>query len=142
MAYTSLALTGHTDNPYRRAAPEVQLLHAIVNEAEGGESTLTDGFMLAEILRAESPELLAALAETEVLFRFVDERSDLAHAGRIVELDARGRPAQIRFSGRVDYARPMERSGWTRFIVRGVGLRSWRSRRAAGVISGWSRGCF
>ena len=108
LAYTSLALTGHTDNPYRRAAPEVQLLHAIVNEAEGGESTLTDGFMLAEILRAESPELLAALAETEVLFRFVDERSDLAHAGRIVELDARGRPAQIRFSGRVDYARPME----------------------------------
>ena len=108
LAYTSLALTGHTDNPYRRAAPEVQLLHAIVNEAEGGESTLTDGFMLAEILRAESPEALSALAETEVLFRFVDARSDLAHAGRIVELDARGRPVQIRFSGRVDYARAME----------------------------------
>ena len=108
LAYTSLALTGHTDNPYRRAAPEVQLLHALVNEAQGGESTLTDGFMLAEILRAESPELLTALAETEVLFRFVDAHSDLAHIGRIVELDPRGRPAQIRFSGRVDYARPLE----------------------------------
>lgn len=107
LAYTALALTGHTDNPYRRAAPEVQLLHAIVNEAEGGESTLADGFMLAELLRAEDPALLTALAETEVLFRFVDARSDLAHVGRIVELDAHGRPAQIRFSGRVDYARPL-----------------------------------
>ena len=107
LAYTALGLTGHTDNPYRRAAPEAQLLHALVNEAGGGESTLADGFMLAEILRAESPDLLAALAETEVLFRFVDAHSDLAHAGRIVELDSRGRAAQIRFSGRVDYARPL-----------------------------------
>ena len=108
LAYTALALTGHTDNPYRRAAPETQLLHAIVNETEGGESTLADGFMLAEILRAENPEWLAALAQTEVLFRFVDNNSDLAHVGRIVELDARGRPSHIRFSGRVDYARPLE----------------------------------
>ena len=108
LAYTALALTGHTDNPYRRAAPEVQLLHAIVNETDGGESTLADGFMLAEALREESPEMLAALAETEVLFRFVDAHSDLAHAGRIVELDARGRPMQIRFSGRVDYACPLD----------------------------------
>ena len=108
LAYTALALTGHTDNPYRRAAPEVQLLHALVNETDGGDSTLADGFALAEALRRESPELLSALAETEVLFRFVDDRSELAHLGRIVELDNRGRPTQIRFSGRVEYARPRE----------------------------------
>ena len=36
LAYTSLPLDPHTDNPYRDPVPGVQLLHCLVNETSGG----------------------------------------------------------------------------------------------------------
>ena len=47
LAYTSLPLKAHTDNPYRKPVPCVQLLHCIENEVKGGLSTITDGFAVA-----------------------------------------------------------------------------------------------
>jgi len=47
LAYTSLALPPHTDNPYRKPIPCIQLLHCIENEVSGGFSTLVDGFKVA-----------------------------------------------------------------------------------------------
>ena len=40
LAYTSLALSPHTDNPYRKPVPCIQLLHCIENKVSGGLSTL------------------------------------------------------------------------------------------------------
>ena len=51
LAYTSQALSAHTDNPYRKPIPGIQLLHCIKNNSEGGHSTLTDGFAVAEYLK-------------------------------------------------------------------------------------------
>ena len=48
LAYTSLGLSPHTDNPYRKPVPCIQLLHCIINEVSGGHSTLVDGFKVAK----------------------------------------------------------------------------------------------
>ena len=44
LAYTSLELSPHTDNPYRNPVPCIQLLHCIVSEVTGGLSTLSRWF--------------------------------------------------------------------------------------------------
>ena len=48
LAYTSLALAPHTDNPYRKPVPCIQLLHCIESEVTGGFSTLVDGYTVTE----------------------------------------------------------------------------------------------
>ena len=50
-------------------SPSIQLLHCLASEAEGGESTFVDGFMVAETLRRESPEDFRVLCETPIPFR-------------------------------------------------------------------------
>ena len=47
LAFTALAITPHTDNPYRDPVPTVQLLHCLASAAEGGDSGLVDGFAAA-----------------------------------------------------------------------------------------------
>ena len=39
LAYTSYALSAHTDNPYRRPIPGIQLLHCLKNDSVAGHST-------------------------------------------------------------------------------------------------------
>ena len=51
LAYTNLAVTPHTDNPYRNPVPSIQILHCLKNECEGGLTGLVDGFMAAEKIR-------------------------------------------------------------------------------------------
>ena len=53
LAYTSLALAPHTDNPYRKPVPCIQLLHCIESEVTGGFSTLVDGYTVTEDLKKE-----------------------------------------------------------------------------------------
>ena len=54
LAYTSIALTPHTDNPYRKPIPCIQLLHCLENEVKEGFSTLVDGFAVAEYLKKKN----------------------------------------------------------------------------------------
>ena len=51
LAFTNLAVTPHTDNPYRNPVPSIQILHCLKNECDGGLSGLVDGFMAAEKIR-------------------------------------------------------------------------------------------
>ena len=44
LAYTALELKSHSDNPYRKPVPGIQILHCIANESIGGDSSLVDGF--------------------------------------------------------------------------------------------------
>ena len=76
LAYTSVHLDPHTDNPYRSPVPGIQLLHCLINETTGGLSTLVDGFAVAEALRREDPAAFKILSETPVRFRYQDPSTE------------------------------------------------------------------
>jgi gamma-butyrobetaine dioxygenase len=71
-AYTALGLELHSDLPNYATPPDYQLLHALANDAEGGDSILADAFAVAEQLRVQEPEAFDVLATQPVAFRFYD----------------------------------------------------------------------
>jgi gamma-butyrobetaine dioxygenase len=103
LAYTSVALDPHTDNPYRAPVPGIQLLHCLVNETRGGLSTLVDGFAVAQSLRAQQPQAFEILASTPVRFRYVDADTELTASAPPIELDVSGALRAIHFSPRLDF---------------------------------------
>ncbi len=103
LAYTSIALEPHTDNPYRTPVPGVQLLHCLVNETSGGLSTLVDGFAAAEALRRRDEAAFKLLANTPVRFRFRDETTELVASVPLIELNVAGRAEAVHFSPRLDF---------------------------------------
>jgi gamma-butyrobetaine dioxygenase len=103
LAYTSLFLDPHTDNPYRSPVPGVQLLHCLANETSGGLSTLVDGFAAAESLRASDPEAFRVLSQTPVRFRFRDVDAEIVRSSSLIEVDGVGGLQAINFSPRLDY---------------------------------------
>lgn len=103
LAYTSLFLDPHTDNPYRSPVPGVQLLHCLANETSGGLSTLVDGFAAAETLRSSDPEAFRVLSHTPVRFRFRDVDTELVRSSSLIEVDGVGGLQAINFSPRLDY---------------------------------------
>ena len=103
LAYTSLGLSAHADNPYRKPIPGIQLLHCIANEAEGGDSTLVDGLAVANYMKINEKDFFDILTTTDILFRFTDKDVILENWGKLIELDNKNNFKQIRFSGRLDY---------------------------------------
>ena len=103
LAYTSLGLSAHSDNPYRKPVPGIQLLHCIVNEATGGDSTLVDGLAVSNYLEKYEKHYFDILTSTEILFSFTDKDVILKNWGKLIELDSGNKFKQIRFSGRLDY---------------------------------------
>ena len=110
LAYTSLALSPHTDNPYRKPVPCIQLLHCIENEVSGGFSTLVDGFKVAAHLKENNPEYFKILTKIKVKFKFTDKDVVLENKGELIELDEKNNFKQIRFSPRLDYVPPLEKN--------------------------------
>ncbi len=109
LAYTSIALTPHTDNPYRKPIPCIQLLHCLENEVKGGLSTLVDGFAVAEHLRKNYQDIFKILTKTKVRFRFVDKTIILENWGELIELDENNKVKQVRYSTRLDYVPALEK---------------------------------
>ncbi|MEV7022131.1 TauD/TfdA family dioxygenase [Kitasatospora sp. NPDC093558] len=100
LAFTSVAIAPHTDNPYRDPVPTLQLLHCLENSATGGDSGLVDGFMAAAVLRDEAPEDFAVLTRTPVPFVFRDRRTELRADRPLIDVDALGRIREVRFNNR------------------------------------------
>jgi gamma-butyrobetaine dioxygenase len=100
LAFSSLPITPHTDNPYRDPVPTIQLLHCLVNAAEGGDSGLVDGFAAAAQLRAEDPAAFKTLAGTPVTFRYADTTTELTATRPLIGLDPIGRIREVRFNNR------------------------------------------
>ncbi|MEU2240990.1 TauD/TfdA family dioxygenase [Streptomyces sp. NPDC018338] len=100
LAFTGARITPHTDNPYRDPVPTLQLLHCLVNAAQGGDSGLVDGFHAAALLRAEAPEAYEILTRVPVPFAFADERTELRAHRPLIGTDPDGRIREIRFNNR------------------------------------------
>lgn len=103
LAYTPVALSAHVDQPYRAPAPGLQFLHALVNDAPGGDSTVVDGLAAVETLRASDPEAFRVLSELGVEYRY-DIGTDVKVAtAPMIELFPDGRLRHLRFSPRLDF---------------------------------------
>lgn len=103
LAYRSVPLAPHTDNPYREPVPGIQLLHCLANETQGGWSTLADSLSACDVLAGEDPDGFAALCATPVRFRFVDRDNELIERRPIIRKDAGGRIVGVHYSPRLDY---------------------------------------
>ncbi|MDC3036450.1 TauD/TfdA family dioxygenase [Candidatus Pelagibacter sp.] len=103
LAYTSLALAPHTDNPYRNPVPCIQLLHCVESKVAGGLSTLVDGYTVTEDLKNEHPEFYKILTEIKVRFKFIDKDIILENISPLIELYEDKTFKQVRFSPRLDY---------------------------------------
>ncbi|MSO92924.1 MAG: DUF971 domain-containing protein [Rhodospirillales bacterium] len=101
LAYTSLPLPVHTDNPYRNPVPTLQLLHCLATDAEGGDSILVDGFHAAQVLRAEAATDFELLTRYSAPFAYRGAGDvHLETASPVIRLSPEGELAGIRFNSR------------------------------------------
>lgn len=98
VAYTNIPLAGHTDSTYRNPPPSIQILHCLVSETEGGESTLIDGFKIAADLRTQAPQKFNLLATTPLHFYSHTVNTEHHAISPVIRLDARGNVEGIRYS--------------------------------------------
>lgn len=106
LAYTPIALLAHTDQPYRQPVPGIQLLHCLVNDSPGGDSTLADGLAAAEALRTADPDAFAACVEIEMEFRYDMVSDTVVGRGPLIEYDRWGRFRQVRLNTKLDAPLP------------------------------------
>ena len=109
LAYTSLGLAPHTDNPYRNPVPCIQLLHCIESEVTGGLSTLVDGYTVTEDLKNQNPNFYKILSEVKVRFKFIDKEVVLEDWSELIKLNDDKTFKQVRFSPRLDYVPILEK---------------------------------
>ena len=98
IAHTGLAVAPHNDFTSYTWPPSVQALHMLVNECEGGESIVVDGFGLLDGLRSDYPGMFDVLCAVPVPFRIFSERYEVYAANPMVELDSAGEVRLMRFN--------------------------------------------
>lgn len=101
VAHTPLELKPHTDLPSYHWPPSIQLLHFLVNESTGGESTLVDGWSVLADLRRENPTAFDILCRVPVTFQLFSEDEDTRATAPLVQLDTSGRVQTLRFSNQL-----------------------------------------
>jgi len=97
LAYTTLALSPHTDTPYRDPEPTIQLLHCLVSSGLGGDTVLVDGFKAAEELRLCHPEMFDELVKWPVRFSWGDDDTQLSAVAPMIRVDAHGDIDRVRY---------------------------------------------
>lgn len=98
VAHTPAELLPHTDLPGYHWPPSIQLLHFLVNEATGGESTVTDGWAVLADLRVQRPDAFDALCRIPVPFQVFSQDEDTFATAPLIQLDSDGRVQAFRFS--------------------------------------------
>ncbi|USG60350.1 TauD/TfdA family dioxygenase [Sneathiella marina] len=97
VAYTALKLESHSDLPNWELPPGTQFLHCLEFDAEGGESTLVDGFCAARQLEQEDPAAYEILAKLQIPFRFHDQDWDVQWTAPTIARDKLGDLKEVRF---------------------------------------------
>jgi len=100
LAYTNLALSLHTDNPYKENVPSLQLLHCLSSSVNGGDSILADGLYIAETLHEKEREKFELLSTVPISFRWYDEKNNQTAKKPVIKLDNEGKIEAIHFNNR------------------------------------------
>jgi trimethyllysine dioxygenase len=98
LAYTTQYLPAHTDGTYSHDAPGLQMLHCLYFDGTGGESTLVDGFKIAEILRATEPELFDVLSTVAIPGQYIGDGSHLMSTRPVFRHDHTGTLVQVSYN--------------------------------------------
>jgi gamma-butyrobetaine dioxygenase len=101
VAHTALELKPHTDLPSYHWPPSIQLLHFLVNDSEGGESVLVDGWSVLTDLRRTNRAAFDTLCRVPVTFQLFSEDEDTKATAPIIQLDTAGRVRTLRFSNQL-----------------------------------------
>jgi len=101
VAHTPLELKPHSDLPSYHWPPSIQLLHFLVNEADGGESVVVDGWHALAQLRASDPAAFDVLTRVPVRYQLFSETEDTYAEAPMVQLHPDGRVATFRFSNQL-----------------------------------------
>ncbi|HSH40631.1 MAG TPA: TauD/TfdA family dioxygenase [Arenicellales bacterium] len=88
----------HSDLTNWQRPPDYQLLYCLANDARGGDSLLTDGYAVAEALKAEDAQAFRLLNELAIDARFQDETTDIHFRAPVIDCDEHGKPVIIRFN--------------------------------------------
>ena len=99
-AYTSAGLFNHTDLPYFEYAPGYQFLHCLINEAKGGDSSVVDGYAVADYIKKNIPNIFNQLINTPIKFKdndYTQNKTRIIHSP-IITLDENKDYSDIRFN--------------------------------------------
>lgn len=98
VARTNHPLPSHTDDPYRYSVPSLILVQSLISNVTGGESTVVDGFKLADILRTHEPEKFKLLSTYPIHFHFEDDEHLFDLQAPVIRLNLEGEVEAIRYS--------------------------------------------
>lgn len=101
VAHTPLELKPHTDLPSYHWPPSIQLLHFLVNDATGGESTLVDGWSVLHDLRRANPVAFETLCRVPVTFQLFSEDEDTKATAPMIQLNTSGQVQTLRYSNQL-----------------------------------------
>jgi trimethyllysine dioxygenase len=97
-AYTSAAIGPHTDGTYSFDSPGYQLFHCLQFDGTGGESTLVDGFKVAQHIRDTDPAAFEVLSSVKVPAQYLGDGVHLRAEHAVIGLDHNGDLSQIAYN--------------------------------------------
>ncbi|HMD75118.1 MAG TPA: trimethyllysine dioxygenase [Steroidobacteraceae bacterium] len=97
-AYTSAAIGPHTDGTYSIDSPGFQMFHCLKFDGTGGESTLVDGFKVAEEIRRIDRSAFEVLSTVKVQAHYLGDGVHLRAEHPVIGLDRNGDLAQIAYN--------------------------------------------
>jgi trimethyllysine dioxygenase len=91
-------LSSHTDGTYSHDAPGLQMLHCLHFDGTGGDSTLVDGFKIADLLRSTQPELFDVLSTVAIPGQYIGDGAHLMAARPVFRHDHTGTLVQVSYN--------------------------------------------
>jgi gamma-butyrobetaine dioxygenase len=101
IAFTAEEVPPHNDNAQYSHPPSGQVLAMLVNEAQGGNSVVVDGWSVLDRLGHEHPAAIDVLCRVEVGFRQYSTEADAFTRAPLVVRDRFGRFVHLRFSNQL-----------------------------------------
>lgn len=117
VAETAEALPPHSDLAGYQWPPSAQMLHMLVNEAEGGDSLVVDGWRILTEFRTDEPTMFEVLTQVPVAHRIFDEERETYARAPIVRVDTHGDINGLRFSNQTLQPLPLDEPRMTEWYT-------------------------